>query len=98
MDFGIPRETRIGEQRAALTPSGVKALVSEGHQVWVETGAGARAGFADAEYETCGATIAYARDELFARADVIAAVFAPEAREFHLLRPDHVVLAFWMLP
>ena len=61
MNIGIPRETRVGEQRAALTPAGAKALVQEGHRVWIERGAGSRAGFEDATYQAAGATIAYTR-------------------------------------
>ena len=99
MNVGIPRETRSGEQRAALTPAGAKALVQEGHRVWIERGAGSRAGYEDASYQAAGATIAYTRDELFARGDVIAAVFPPDPGEYDtLLRPGQVVLAFWMLP
>ncbi len=99
MNIGIPRETRAGETRAALTPAGAKALVQAGHRVWIEAAAGARAGFEDSEYQAAGATIANARDELFARADVVAAVFPPEPPEYAaLLHPGQVVLAFWMLP
>jgi len=85
MNIGIPRETRTGEQRAALTPAGVKALVKEGHRLWVERGAGARAGFEDADYQAAGATIAYAREELFARADLVASVFPPDPGEYATL-------------
>jgi alanine dehydrogenase len=99
MNVGIPRETRVGEQRAALTPAGAKALVQEGHRVWIERGAGSRAGFEDATYQAAGATIAYTRDELFARGDLIAAVFPPDPAEYEtLLHPGQTVMAFWMLP
>jgi alanine dehydrogenase len=99
MNVGIPRETRVGEQRAALTPAGAKALVREGHRVWVERGAGSRAGFDDAAYEAAGATIAYARDEVFARSDLVAAVFPPDPAEYDvLLHSGQAVMAFWMLP
>jgi alanine dehydrogenase len=99
MNVGVPREIHPGEQRAALTPAGARALADEGHKVWVERGAGARAGFEDEAYQTAGATIAYARDELFARADLVAAVFPPDPAEYGaLLHPGQVVMAFWMLP
>ena len=98
MDIGIPKESRPGEQRVALTPSGVKALVQRGHRVWVETGAGVAAGHADADYESAGATIAFGRAEPFARGQLIAAVSAPEPREYELLRGGQVVFAFWHLP
>jgi len=98
VDIGIPRETRGGERRVALTPSGVKTLVHQGHRVWVETGAGVAAGHADSDYESAGATIAFNRIEPFARGSLIACVYAPEPREYTLLQPGQVVLGFWALP
>ena len=50
MRVGLPREIKDGEFRVALTPMGVSALVRAGHQVVVETGAGAGIGFPDQEY------------------------------------------------
>jgi alanine dehydrogenase len=98
VDVGIPKETRPGEHRVALTPWGVKALVQRGHRVWVETGAGAAAGHPDADYQSGGATIGFGRGEAFARGQLIAAVSAPEARQYELLQPGQVVFAFWSLP
>jgi alanine dehydrogenase len=98
VDIGVPRETRPGEHRVALTPSGVKVLTQRGHRVWVETGAGDAAGHPDAHYESAGATVAFGRAEAFARATLVAAVAAPEAREYDLLQRGQVVFAFWHLP
>jgi len=98
MEFGIPKETRPHEHRVALTPSGVAALVHAGQQVWVQRGAGQEAGFADEEYQAAGAQLAYSREELFARSQVVVGVHAPESAEFALLRQGQVVLGFWALP
>src|SRR5262245_49862506 len=98
MDIGIPKETRAREHRVALTPSGVKALVQQGHRVWVETGAGHDAGHPDADYESAGAAIAFSRMEALGRPELLACVFAPEPREYERLRPGQVVFAFWALP
>lgn len=98
MDVGIPRESRPGERRVALTPWGVKVLTQRGHRVWVETGAGQAAGYADADYESAGAAIAFSRAEPFARGQLVAAVSAPEPREYELLHGGQVVFAFWHLP
>jgi alanine dehydrogenase len=98
MDIGVPRETRPGEHRVGLTPSAVKALVQDGHRVWVETGAGASAGHPDADYQAAGAAIAFSRGEPFARAELVAAVFAPAPADYALLRRDQTVFAFWALP
>ena len=98
MDIGIPKETRLREHRVALAPSGVRTLVQKGHRVWVETGAGDTAGHPDADYESAGATIAFSRSEPFARAELVASVFAPAAGDYALLRPEQTVFAFWALP
>lgn len=55
MKIGIPLETRPGETRVASTPEIVKKLVGQGFEVVVETGAGVRAGYPDADYEAAGA-------------------------------------------
>lgn len=57
MKIGIPLETRPGETRVASTPDVVKKLVGKGLEVLVEAGAGARAGYPDADYEQAGARL-----------------------------------------
>ncbi|HEX8740433.1 MAG TPA: alanine dehydrogenase [Casimicrobiaceae bacterium] len=57
MRIGVPRETKDGERRVAMTPAGVRELVHARHQVAVEQGAGRASGFADAEYADAGATL-----------------------------------------
>ncbi len=64
MRIGISRETYPGETRVALVPAHVGPLVKAGHQILVETGAGAAAGFPDAAYTAAGATVASGRDVL----------------------------------
>jgi NAD(P) transhydrogenase subunit alpha len=54
---GVPAETYDGERRVAVTPAVVPALVKLGGEVVVESGAGERAGFTDADYEAKGARI-----------------------------------------
>ena len=98
MDIGIPRETRAREHRVLLTPSGVKTLVQEGHRIFVETGAGGGAGHPDADYQSAGATTVFSHMEVFARAELVASVFAPEPPEYELLQAGQTVFAFWGLP
>ena len=50
MLIGVPKEIKTNENRVGLVPVGVEALVREGHQVQVETGAGLGSGFSDEEY------------------------------------------------
>ena len=58
MIVGVPREIKPGEERVALTPAGVRALVQAGHRVLVERGAGAGSSIRDQEYTREGATAA----------------------------------------
>jgi alanine dehydrogenase len=57
MRIGVPRETKPGENRVAITPLAVRALRESGTEVVVETGAGVASGFEDREYLEAGATI-----------------------------------------
>lgn len=57
MQIGIPTETIAGENRVAATPETVKKLISAGHRVLIERGAGVRAAYIDSAYEQIGATI-----------------------------------------
>jgi alanine dehydrogenase len=98
MQLGIARETRAGEHRVGLDPAGVKALIGAGARVWVESGAGAAAGYRDTEYQSAGASTVFSRAEVYGRSDLVLAVYPPAGEEIELLRPDQVVLAFWALP
>jgi alanine dehydrogenase len=66
MRIGIPRETKDGEHRVALTPQAAGSLVRSGHAVVIEHGAGAGSGFADSEYEAQGARVVADAAQAFA--------------------------------
>ncbi len=57
MDVGVPRETKEGEHRVALTPDGARELVAHGHRVLVEKGAGEDSSISDDEYRAAGADL-----------------------------------------
>ena len=57
MKIGVLRERVSGERRVALVPDAAAKLITAGHQIVVERGAGAAAGFPDATYEKAGATL-----------------------------------------
>ncbi len=57
MVVGVPKETKVAEQRVALTPAGARALSDAGHDVLVETGAGTGSSFRDEEYAAAGARV-----------------------------------------
>ena len=85
MRIGVPKETRPGETRVAATPKTVAQLVALGYEVWVESGAGALASFADHAYQEAGASIA-ATDEIWA-SDIVVKINAPSDTEIAQLRP-----------
>jgi alanine dehydrogenase len=95
--IGVPKEHRNFEYRVGLTPPGVSILTGHGHQCYVETGAGVGSGFTDMEYERAGARIAYGKDEVFRRADLILKVQRPTEEEATWLRGDQTIMSFMML-
>lgn len=94
MIVGVPTEVKDSETRVAITPEGCRALVSGGHQVLVQAGAGAATGFADDAYLAAGATIAPDAAAVFAGAEMIVKVKEPQATEWALLRPGQVLFTY----
>lgn len=76
MIVGVPRETFPGERRVALVPGSIPALLKGGLEVIVEAGAGAEAGYPDAEYASKGAKVIPERRDLFAAADIVVQVLS----------------------
>lgn len=97
MNISIAREEHHYENRVALTPAGVRTLVAEGHNVFVETNAGLGAGFTDEQYLGVGAQIVYSKDEAFVRGDLVLKIFPPTMDEFKLLSMDQTLISFLYL-
>lgn len=94
MKVGVPKEIKNHEYRVGLTPAGVHALTLAGHEIVVETNAGARTGFADADYATAGARIAASAAEVYARAEMVVKVKELQSAEFPLTRPGQILYAY----
>lgn len=90
MRIGIPAETRPGETRVAATPETVKKLAPK-HEVRVQTGAGEKASYPDAEYEKVGAKIVDSAGEAY-DADIVLKVRAPQQSELAALRSGSVLI------
>ena len=95
MIVGVPKEIKTAENRVALVPAGVEALVSDGHTVLVEQGGGIGSGFADDAYRGAGATIVATADEVWMRADMILKVKEPIEVEWPRLRRGQVVFTYF---
>ena len=92
MNIGIPAETRAGETRVAATPETVKKLVAGKHVLVVQSGAGAGASIPDSDFQAAGAALASGAADVYARADVILKVRAPQGPELGMLRRDQVLV------
>jgi H+-translocating NAD(P) transhydrogenase subunit alpha len=77
MRIAVPRETAAGEWRVALVPESCQPLIGLGHEIAIEAGAGACAGFADDEYRRNGATVTADPASLLDAADLVVKVDAP---------------------
>jgi len=91
---GVPRETKPGEHRVAITPDGVAELVAHGIEVVIEHDAGADSAITDVEYRAAGAHIADSADEVWSRAAMVVKVKEPQPEEFAHLRPGLVLFTY----
>ncbi|HEY1865855.1 MAG TPA: NAD(P) transhydrogenase subunit alpha [Candidatus Acidoferrales bacterium] len=100
MIVGVPAESFPGERRVALVPAVIPALAKAGLEVVVEAGAGAGAGYVDAEYAGRGAKVLPARAEVFKAADIVVQVLCYGSNDrtgradLSLLRRDQVMIGF----
>jgi alanine dehydrogenase len=91
---GVPRETKDGEHRVAITPDGVHELTSHGVTVLVEHDAGADSAITDDEYRAVGAEIVGAAAGVWARAGMVLKVKEPQGDELEMLRPGLVLFTY----
>ena len=86
MKIGVVKEIKNHEYRVALRPSGADQLIKDGHQVMVETGAGAGTSFTDDQYREKGCSIGADAAEVWASCDMIMKVKEPLASEWPHMR------------
>lgn len=94
MKVGVVRELKAYENRVAMTPAGVMAMVRAGHEVFVEHDAGLGSGFDDAEYVAAGAKILPTNEEVWAAADMIVKVKEPLPPEYELMRDGQIIFTY----
>ncbi|CAM1333120.1 alanine dehydrogenase [Tenacibaculum aestuariivivum] len=90
--IGLPKETHFEEKRISLSPDAVSALVTHGHKIVIETGAGEGANYSDNEYSEAGAKISYDIKEAFG-CDIVLKVAPPSLDEIKLLNPKTVLIS-----
>ncbi len=94
MRVGVPKEIKDDENRVAITPSGVTAFRAQGHEVFVEAGAGQGSHVTDDAYRRAGATLVDSAAEAWSRAELVLKVKEPLPAEYGCLRPDLVLFTY----
>jgi len=94
MKIGCPKEIKPQEFRVGLTPNAAREAVNHGHDVVVETEAGAGSGFPDQDYLDAGAVILDTAEQVFAEADMIVKVKEPQAAERKMLREGQLLFTY----
>ncbi|MDD2605259.1 MAG: alanine dehydrogenase, partial [Desulfobacteraceae bacterium] len=94
MIVGILKEIKAEENRVAMTPAGVEVMRHHGHEVLVQTNAGAGSGFSDAAYSAAGAEIVATPEEIYRRAEMVMHVKEPLPPEYDLIREGQIVFTY----
>lgn len=90
--IGIPKETSYQERRICLTPDAVNSLVSHGHRVMLEAGAGESASYTDKEYSDAGAEITQDPKKVFS-CPMILKVEPPTSAEIEMINPNTIIIS-----
>ncbi len=90
--IGIPKETRFQERRICLTPDAVNSLVSHGHRVIIEAGAGLHSSYSDKEYSDAGAEITHDTKKVFS-CPMILKVEPPSIEEIEMMKPETLLIS-----
>jgi alanine dehydrogenase len=94
MKIGIPAEVKNHEYRVAITPAGVRELVLNGHEVFVQAEAGLGSSVTDGEYRAVGAHVLPAADDVWGTGDLILKVKEPIAEEYGRMREGQVLFTY----
>lgn len=94
MLIGVPKEIKKYEFRVGLVPSSVRELITHGHKVIIQKGAGEKIGFEDAHYQRVGAVISDSAAEIYQTADMIIKVKEPQLEECTMLRENQLLFAY----
>ncbi|MFT5262147.1 MAG: alanine dehydrogenase [Polaribacter sp.] len=95
--IGIPKETTLQERRVALVPSAVASLISHGHRVVIESGAGEKSNYSDHDYSEAGADVAHSKEQVF-KSDILIKIAPPTLKEIDLMRTDQILFSPLHLP
>lgn len=94
MKIGVPKEIKSNEHRVGVTPAAAVEYLANGHQVYVQSGAGEGIGVSDTGYLTIGATIVPEIEDVYDVADMVVKVKEPQPSEYGLLRKGQILYAY----
>ncbi|MBB6093622.1 alanine dehydrogenase [Povalibacter uvarum] len=94
MRIGVPKEIKNHEYRVGLVPAGVRELVEAGHEVLIQSTAGAGIDVTDAAYQAAGAKIVATAADVFAAADLVVKVKEPQLAECKMLRRGQTLFTY----
>ena len=91
--IGVPKEAQLYENRVPITPPTASVLVANGHQVYIETQAGAGARYSDKDFSEVGAVVCFKQADIYKQADFILKVSPMCDEELALLRENQTVMS-----
>ena len=94
MRIGVPTEIKTDERRVGLIPASVHELVEHGHDVLVQSGAGAGIKASDDEYVDAGGRIVDGPTAIYGEAELVVKVKEPQPDERAMLRPDQLLFTY----
>ncbi len=94
MNIGVPKEIKTDEYRVAVTPAGVQEMSAQGHNLYVQSGAGEGSGFSDEEYRSAGAILIDDVKALFESCEMIVKVKEPIEQEYGLFRQGQILFTY----
>lgn len=94
MIIGVPKEIKTQEYRVGMTPAGVATLVTGGHTVLVQQGAGLGSSIPDEAYVKAGAEIVPNQADVWQRGEMVVKVKEPIEPEFELMREGQLLFTY----
>lgn len=93
MKIGLLKDIKLGESRTIMTPIEVQELVNNGHRVFVQSDAGANAGFNNEAYQEVGGEIRQTMEEIYEECDLVTKVKEFTPKEYDLIRENQIVFS-----
>ena len=94
MIVGVPKEIKVHESRAAITPEGVSEFVHAGHSVLIQDGAGVASAITNEDFKQAGATIVATAGDVWQKADLVLKVKEPIESEYSKMRKGQTLFTY----